>query len=228
MSILNSFNWAINRKNYQISKRIAEYLQKNAVIPERDSDGLRLLDVGCGNKPYVQLFSSVAKEYVGLECPDTPSKSAVVDVYGDASNLPFENEHFDIVVGFQVLEHVAEPNKMIAEASRVLKRRGFLALTVPFMWGIHEAPNDYYRYTKYGLRYLLEKNGFRVLILEPIAGFWFMTGLRFCYYLQRFSRMSRTLTLPLVHFVQLVSLTLDKIDFTDSDATSYYVICQKP
>ena len=121
----------------------------------------RLLDVGCGQKPYQSLFP--ASEYVGLEI-DTPENRArkQADYYYGGDVFPFPDQYFDGVICNQVLEHVFAPEIFLAEIRRVLKSGGNLLLTVPFVWDEHEQPWDYARYSSFGLKSLLEKNGFEV------------------------------------------------------------------
>lgn len=121
----------------------------------------RLLDVGCGSKPYRSLFD--VAEYVGLDI-DTPisRQRGVADVFYSGQAFPFEPESFDAVLCNQVLEHVFNPDEFLAEVSRVLRPGGRLLLTVPFVWDEHEQPWDYARYSSFGLKALLEKQGFRI------------------------------------------------------------------
>ena len=121
----------------------------------------RLLDVGCGRKPYQSLFR--VNEYIGLEL-DTPENRAheQADYYYDGESLPFTEQRFDSVICNQVLEHVFAPDKFLSEIQRGLKPDGKLLLTVPFVWDEHEQPRDYTRYSSFGLRSLLERNGFVV------------------------------------------------------------------
>lgn len=67
-------------------------------------------------------------------------------------------------------------------------RGGYVIYTVPLFWHLHEEPRDFYRYTKYGLKYLFEKNGFDIIEIKPLAGFWVTFGQEFVYYLYRFRR----------------------------------------
>lgn len=122
----------------------------------------RLLDVGCGRKPYRDLFP--AHEYVGMEL-DTPANRASkqAEVFYDGHTFPFQSREFDGIVCNQVLEHVFEPDRFLQEMHRVLRPGGQLLLTVPFVWDEHEQPWDYARYSSFGLRSLLEKNGFEVV-----------------------------------------------------------------
>lgn len=119
----------------------------------------RLLDVGCGQKPYARLFDT--DEYVGLEI-DTPKNRLRkhADQYYDGTRFPFPDASFDGVLCNQVLEHIFEPMTFLSEIRRVLRPGGRLLLTVPFVWDEHEQPWDYARYTSFGLRHLLESSGF--------------------------------------------------------------------
>lgn len=121
----------------------------------------RLLDIGCGRKPYQSLFK--CEQYVGLELDSERGRwSGAADYYYDGNELPFESASFDSVLCSQVLEHVFEPDKFISEIARVLVPDGTLLLTVPFIWGEHEQPNDFGRYSSFGLAALLARNGFTV------------------------------------------------------------------
>lgn len=128
----------------------------------------RLLDVGCGRKPYRDMFA--VDEYVGLEI-DTPQNRADkrADYFYDGVLFPFTDHGFDGVVCNQVLEHVFTPNQFLGEIRRVLKPGGVLLLTVPFVWDEHEQPRDYARYSSFGLKSLLEKNGFEVVSQRKIS-----------------------------------------------------------
>lgn len=122
----------------------------------------RLLDVGCGRKPYRKLFR--VGEYVGLEI-DTPENRAnkQADFFYDGKEFPFRSLEFDGVVCNQVIEHIFAPEQFLGEISRTLNDGGLLLLTAPFVWDEHEQPWDYARYSSFGLQSLLERNGFEVL-----------------------------------------------------------------
>lgn len=188
-----------------------------------------LLDVGCGWKPYQEVFAPYVQRYIGLEHPATLSHSQVVDIYGSALALPFADDSFDTVVSFQVLEHVPEPALMIAEMARVLKGGGHLILTAPHIWGLHEQPHDYFRFTRYGLQYLLEKAGLQVLEIKAMAGYWVTAGTRFCYYLTLFRpyRGIGWLVPPLWYIVQQIAGWLDKLHRVESDTWNYIAVAKK-
>jgi SAM-dependent methyltransferase len=122
----------------------------------------RLLDIGCGQKPYRALFD--VEEYVGLEIDRLDNRrTKAADYFYDGRTMPFPDASFDVSLCNQVLEHVFEPTAFLAEIRRVLRPGGQLLLTVPFVWDEHEQPWDYARYTTFGLLHLLEKSGFDVL-----------------------------------------------------------------
>lgn len=120
----------------------------------------RLLDVGCGSKPYRTIFTRVT-EYLGLEL-DTEENRATqhADFYYDGQTFPVADESVDTVLCNQVLEHVADPDEFLSEIFRVLRPGGTLILTVPFIWPEHEQPHDNRRYTSFGLRNQLLAAGF--------------------------------------------------------------------
>ncbi len=122
----------------------------------------RVLDVGCGRKPYRHLVP--AADYVGLEL-DTPTarELGAADLYYSGEVLPVADGSFDAVICSQVLEHVFTPQEFLAEIHRVLRPGGSLLLTTPFAWDEHEQPHDFARYSSFGLRALLEQAGFSIM-----------------------------------------------------------------
>jgi SAM-dependent methyltransferase len=124
--------------------------------------GGSLLDVGCGSRPYQTLFN--VDRYIGLEIDSASARRAgAADVYYDGRRFPFTDGEFQSVLCNQVLEHVFDPDEFLREVHRVLCPGGQLLLTVPFVWDEHEQPNDYARYSSYGLQALLERNGFSIV-----------------------------------------------------------------
>jgi SAM-dependent methyltransferase len=122
----------------------------------------KTLDVGCGQRPYENLVACT--KYVGLEL-DTPAarKMNKADLYYKGKRFPFRKESFDSVMINQVFEHVFNPDEFLQEVNRVLKQGGRLLMTVPFVWDEHEQPHDYARYSSFGLAWVLNKNGFKIV-----------------------------------------------------------------
>jgi SAM-dependent methyltransferase len=122
----------------------------------------RLLDVGCGHKPYKDTYFSDATSYTGVDYLTDRSKP---DVVGSALDLPFDDESFDTVVSTEVLEHVPDPLRALREMHRVLRPSGHLILTTPMYWPRHEIPYDYFRYPYDGLLHLIKASGFELVRL---------------------------------------------------------------
>jgi SAM-dependent methyltransferase len=180
-----------------------------------------LLDVGCGTKPYRSLFR--VERYAGLEI-DTPEARgrAIADAYYDGKRFPFQDREFRGALCNQVLEHVFEPDAFLREIARVLQPGGRLLLTVPFVWDEHEQPYDYARYSSFGLKALLERNGFIVeeqrklldnfsVILQLVNAYLFKV-LR-----TRFPIVNVALTLTLMAPITLVGLFLGAVLPRNSD-----------
>ena len=122
----------------------------------------RVLDVGCGSKPYRQLVP--VEDYVGLEI-DTPEmrELGAADLYYTGTIFPAADASFDTVICSQVLEHIFEPEEFLAEIRRVLRPGGQLLLATPFVWDEHHQPYDFGRYSSFGLGHILKKTGFEVI-----------------------------------------------------------------
>lgn len=123
----------------------------------------RLLDFGCGSKPYRDLFE--VEEYVGLDIEESGHnlRNELIDVYYNGEEIPSDNNSFDCIFSSEVFEHVFELDLILKEIHRVCKPNGYLLITVPFVWNEHEIPYDYGRYTSFGIKFLLEKTGFEII-----------------------------------------------------------------
>jgi SAM-dependent methyltransferase len=136
-----------------------------------------LLDLGCGNKPYRDIFARHVSRHVGLDSPTGyHGQASEADLWSDASALALRDESVDVVLCTQVLEHVPEPRQTVLEAARVLKKGGILIMTVPLMNVVHEAPHDYFRFTPYALELLLAQASLSVVCIRNQGGGWAMLG----------------------------------------------------
>lgn len=194
----------------------------------------RLLDVGCGKKPYRWLLKGV-DEYIGLEL-DTPDNRASkhADLYYDGTAFPVGDSSMDAVLCNQVLEHVFNPEAFLSELHRVLRPGGVLILTVPFLWPEHEQPFDCLRYSSFGLRNWLEKAGFVVARqAKLIRGGGALCALA----ADQVNTRLRLLPLPfrlagrglVIGPISLVGWLLDATSAADSELyLDNFVICHKP
>jgi SAM-dependent methyltransferase len=133
-------------------RELSEQIKKT-INAEIGNKKVRILDVGCGNKPYFPFFEGVAESYIGLDV----YAGEKVDIISPAEKIPFKRNSFDVVVCFQVLEHIENPEKAISEMHRVLKKDGILMLSTHGNMHNHGIPNDYWRWTRYGLQKILKK-----------------------------------------------------------------------
>jgi SAM-dependent methyltransferase len=190
----------------------------------------RLIDIGCGTKPYERLVRPYVREHVGVDHPDTPHDRSRIDLFGSAYELPVETGSFDCALCTAVLEHLEEPERALRECHRVLKDGGVALYTVPFIWHLHEEPRDFYRFSKYGLRYLFEKTGFEIRELKALSGFWVTFGQLLVYNIYRAHRppVSRIPVIPaLGALLQLAAYGLDRIDRSERWTWAYLVVARK-
>lgn len=146
----------------------------------------RVLDAGAGEGSYRRHFG--AQRYTGLDLAigDTAWDYSNLDVLGDLSALPFPDAAFDATLNIVTLEHVREPARVLAELSRILAPEGRILIVAPHEWEEHQPPHDYFRFTRYGLRYLLEQAGFRDVEVQPVGGFFRLLSRRLWNALQFF------------------------------------------
>lgn len=169
-----------------------------------------LLDVGCGSKPYKDLLSTT--KYIGLEIDSQEARQrGIADKFYEGNAFPFEDNSFDVILCNQVLEHVFNPDVFLKEIHRVLRPSGRLLLTVPFVWDEHEQPYDYARYSSFGLRALLEKQGFKYLYHKKLGAdpscLFQLTNAYLYKITQRFSKPAKLLfTVTVMAWVNIAGL----------------------
>jgi len=118
------------------------------IFLKQHTSSKKTLDIGCGNKYYDNLFPNK----INIDIDKNKKPDIIASVY----NLPFQDNEFDNILCLEVLEHLFEPAKAISEINRVLKPGGKLILSTRFIFPLHDAPEDYFRYTKYGLQKLFK------------------------------------------------------------------------
>ncbi len=128
-----------------------------------------LLDLGCGPRPYLHLYAPYCDKTLGADLPDSPFPKDKIDIYCTATKIPLNDNSVDLVLSTEVMHDMAEPDDMLAEIKRILKPGGSVVLTTPFVVPIVDGEYDHYRYTKYGLHYLLTKQGFQVENIIPVS-----------------------------------------------------------
>jgi SAM-dependent methyltransferase len=186
-----------------------------------------VLDLGCGNSPYRQWMKNVSA-YVPY---DADASSMGAQIVGSAQSLPFSDSAFDSLLCTQVLEHVERPWLVLDEIARVSRPGSFIVLSAPQAWRIHEAPYDYFRFTKYGMEALLKRSGLMIVDCVPQGGAWLLIGQTINNHLwhKKIPRgsvtwyLNRTFTTIATLCVNIGSSVLDKM-FHDPDETLNYVV----
>ena len=135
--------------NWSLRAPLARWLEREG----GGAAGLRVVDVGCGDKPYAPYFSA-ASEYVGVD-----PANATAEVQARAEQLPFEDESFDLALCIQVLEHVDDPAAAIRELHRVVRPGGRVLASTHGTYVYHPDPGDHWRWTTTGLERLFRENG---------------------------------------------------------------------
>lgn len=170
----------LNRLPYWLRAKVGVDHQEILMLIEMArrliGEGALVLDAGAGEGQYKRFFSHA--RYVALDFAqgDITWDYSGLDVIGDLLHIPLRDGVFDAVICTQVLEHVPKPWAVLREMNRVLRIGGHLFVSAPQWWFQHQKPYDYYRYTSFGLRYLLEQSGFEIQFIKPMGGyFWFLS-----------------------------------------------------
>lgn len=165
--------------SYKIKPHEVNYLEHKYIIEgiiyscNKYATG-KLIDLGCGNKPYTEILEKNISEYIG--CDIIQSSNNRVDVICDATNIPLPDNSFDSAFSTQTIEHVGDFQLMVNEAYRLLKPGGHFIVTGPMYWPLHEEPYDFHRFTKHGFAHTLTKAGFEVVEIIPNGGKWALMG----------------------------------------------------
>ncbi len=173
----------VNRK--KTASILLNQLQVDLLIKYKTYFRGRLLDAGCGEKPYSLIYNDLVSESIGCDVETCVHDQRNIDVFSSVDNLPFEADSFDTILCTNVLEHVAEMEKSYKELSRCLSKGGYLILVTPFLYPLHERPNDYYRYTIYGIKYQLKRGGLDTERIIPLGGAGFMIVVYFNLFVTR-------------------------------------------
>lgn len=133
-----------------------------------------MLDIGCGKMPYKTfiLHEADITNYTGLDIENAIVYNAAIkpDFFWDGHKMPFDDASFDTTFATEVLEHCPEPKVILDETYRVMREGGCFFFTVPFLWNLHEAPHDEYRYTPFALKRLLTEAGFKDIEINATGG----------------------------------------------------------
>lgn len=183
----------------ELIKRISkEYFKKES-----------LLDLGCGAMPYKKLImeNSGVTDYTGVDIENPIyQKTQKPDCFWDGFKVPLESSTYNNAILIEVLEHMPKPENTLKELSRLLKKDANLLITVPFLWTLHDVPNDEYRYTPFALKRMLEDNNFDIVNMESFNNWHGSMASMLALYARRgcpvkYKKLFSILILPIVKYL---------------------------
>ena len=170
---------------YAVRAPIAEWLRREAAARPGP---YRVLDVGCGVKPYYPFFAPWASEYVGIDVVENPA----ADLQGAVESLPVEDASFDLVLCIQVLEHAENPAQGVRELRRVVAPGGRVLASTHGVQVYHPAPVDLWRWTHAGLDRLFRDNAsWSDVTVTPASGTTACLGMLVSIYVDLLSRRAK-------------------------------------
>jgi SAM-dependent methyltransferase len=198
----------------------------------------RLIDVGCGIKPYQSLFDPYVDSYFGVDYPQTMKANydaqTKADIFTDCSKTGLRDCSFNTLLSTQVIEHIYDTRKFIMECNRILTPGGIGIFTIPFVWQCHSEPYDFYRFTRYSIQRLFSESGFEILKIENLEGAYatliqtkivsLLGREHSSLFIKIICRLRNFLLVPYLNFK---ALHLDKVFYSDKLCLTYLLIVQK-
>ena len=180
--------------------------------------GQRVLDAGSGEGRHARFFPQARYCGVDLAIGDAHWNYQTLDAVADLVALPFRDNAFAACINIVTLEHVREPHRVAGELARALEPGGRLLLVAPHEWEVHQAPHDYFRYTRHGLEYLLTQAGFERIEIRPVGGYFRLLSRRLLNGLQFFTGGVRWIAfLPAALLLGLPAAILPLFDSLDRE-----------
>ena len=182
----------------------------------------RVVDLGCGSKPFKQYLDG---EYIGVD-----NANGTPDIVASVTKVPLEDECADSVICSEVLEHLPQPDLCLKEIVRLLRKDGYVYITVPMYWYLHYMPNDYWRFTNIALISMLTKNGLRIKYLNRYGGLNYFIAARISesIYDQLKKIVNKTIALKLLMPLQILLYWYSLLDkFNKRDTAGWVILAQK-
>ena len=162
--------------------------------------------------PYKDIILNNQKvtTYTGMDLENSNYYKNKPDIFWDGDIISSENEFYNGVVITEFLEHYHDTQHILKEINRVLKKDGLVFGTVPFIWNLHEIPNDEYRFTPYSLLKHFQNAGFSNIEILPLGGKHAAMAQMLCLWFSissfRFKRVSKYLIL----WIAKILIKIDK------------------
>lgn len=170
----NGDGWRPSRDKREfnpVSSVSATLALRSCVTALRDFARGHLADFGCGKVPYFGIYRELTTQVTCVDWPGSLHETSHIDVYADLNEpTGIADASFDTILSSSVLEHIWRHDVIWREMARTLKPGGHLILTVPFVYALHEAPHDYFRWTRFALEKACEEVGLEIVRNEPYGG----------------------------------------------------------
>jgi SAM-dependent methyltransferase len=195
--------------------------------------GAAVLDVGCGSSPYRRWLPPTCR-YTGLDVADFGSRPDII--VAESETWPVGDETYDAVICREVLVHATDHDFVLREIFRVLKPRGLLIVTTPFLFGEHGTPHDFRRFSIYGLQsgargdyeiHIAERNGRTGTVLGTLFINWANASLYSTKTLRYLQALLLPVWIPICLTVNVLSRGLDAIDNTGSVYSNVLLVAKK-
>jgi len=196
-----------------------------------------ILDVGCGMRPYEQIFLPYTDKYVGLDIVAGPR----VDIVADSTKkLPCKDEAYDTVICTEMLEHTPYPRESIREISRVIKDQGHIILSTPFTHKLHGEPYDYFRFSQHILKIILQEAKLEPLEIHYVGTSIAVLGREIGDIIYAFSDIFRgkflhkiirltamPIVTPIVWFFYILDCAASKFRFLKGNTLGFVIVAEK-
>jgi SAM-dependent methyltransferase len=193
---------------YAVRAPLVRWLREQAHEAYGSLGRYRVLDVGCGRKPYQPVFAPYADTYVGVDPVENPH----AELRGSVEDLPVEDASFDVVLCNQVLEHCDDPRRAVSELRRVTAPGGRVLASTHGVMAYHPSPTDYWRWTHAGLEKLFAEDGAWASVrVTPASGTTACLGMLLAMYLDLGFRRAGlgVLARPLVASINALAEAVD-------------------
>jgi len=204
---LNRLEPKLRSPSYAVRAPLARWLRQEAELAGARRPRPRLLDVGCGVKPYEPLFAAHVAEYVGVDVANPAA-----ELEGTVEDIPVPDGSFDLVLCTQTLEHVDDPGRAVRELRRVVAPGGRVLLSTHGVQVYHPNPDDYWRWTHAGLERLFREHGdWRTLVVTPASGTAACIGMLVATFIDLLAKRARAraLVAPMVALVNGTARAID-------------------
>ncbi len=190
--------------------------------------GARVLDAGAGEARHARYFAGHRYTPVDLAIGDDTWDYTQIQALADLTALPFATGVFDAALNIVTLEHVREPGLVVSELARVLAPGGRVLFVVPLEWEVHQAPHDFFRYTRHGMQHLLAQAGLEIERMDPVGGYFRLMSRRLLNGLQFFPGLAFPIAALFLVPPALILPWFDGLDRAKNFTLGYVCVASKP